>query len=419
MKTVSNILFLVIINLMVKPFWIFGIDRVVQNELGEATYGIYFTLFNFSLIFQIINDFGLQNYNSKEVAANPGKLDDWLPTILSGKSLLALIYMAVSMAAFTALGYSWTNLGSLFILLMVNQILISLIYYLRSNLAGLHQFRLDTLFSVLDKVLMIVLMLLILYLPASPVALNISNFILAQTLAFALNALLLFIVVRTYTQKLHWHFDRARFVKILQSSLPFALSIFLMSIYLRMDTIMIERLMGEEGRYQAGIYAQSLRIIDALNMGGILFANILIPTYSRTLERKQAIWPILRNAILLLSLIVFPVVAIVLAGHQPIISALYDHDPLVSGRILSILIFSFAAYSFMHLFSSLLTAAGVLRRLNQLFAAGILLNLVANLILIPKMGAEGAAWTTAISQWIMLICIAFTAVAFLRRKSDD
>jgi hypothetical protein len=57
-----NTLFLVVINVIIKPFYIFGIDRAVQNRVGEVNYGIYFALFSFTFLFQIINDFGIQNF---------------------------------------------------------------------------------------------------------------------------------------------------------------------------------------------------------------------------------------------------------------------------------------------------------------------------------------------------------------------
>lgn len=46
-KFVTNLAFLIGVNLLIKPFWIFGIDRTVQNSVGAVDYGIYYALFNF------------------------------------------------------------------------------------------------------------------------------------------------------------------------------------------------------------------------------------------------------------------------------------------------------------------------------------------------------------------------------------
>ena len=48
-KFISNLAFLVILNFLVKPIAIFGIDATVQNQVGADSYGIYFSLLNFSI----------------------------------------------------------------------------------------------------------------------------------------------------------------------------------------------------------------------------------------------------------------------------------------------------------------------------------------------------------------------------------
>ncbi|MEZ4982583.1 MAG: hypothetical protein R2769_13570 [Saprospiraceae bacterium] len=54
-----------------------------------------------------------------------------------------------------------------------------------------------------------------------------------------------------------------------KKSLPFALVILLMSLYTRMDVIMIENML-EDGKYQAGVYGAGYRLLDASNMIGYL-----------------------------------------------------------------------------------------------------------------------------------------------------
>ena len=45
-KFITNIIIAVIINLAIKPIWIFGIDRNAQLILGDAQYGLYLALMN-------------------------------------------------------------------------------------------------------------------------------------------------------------------------------------------------------------------------------------------------------------------------------------------------------------------------------------------------------------------------------------
>ena len=50
-KFLTNLLFLIFVNVLIKPFYIFGIDRTVQVTVGTADYGLYAVLYNFSILY--------------------------------------------------------------------------------------------------------------------------------------------------------------------------------------------------------------------------------------------------------------------------------------------------------------------------------------------------------------------------------
>ena len=78
----NNVGFLLLINLLIKPIFIFGIDLVVQNRVGPAAYGSYFALFNFAFLFNVLLDFGINNFNQRLVARDPKRVAKWLPNII-------------------------------------------------------------------------------------------------------------------------------------------------------------------------------------------------------------------------------------------------------------------------------------------------------------------------------------------------
>jgi O-antigen/teichoic acid export membrane protein len=80
------------------------------------------------------------------------------------------------------------------------------------------------------------------------------------------------------------------------------------------------------------------------------------------------------------------------------ISAIYTNNIEFSGQVFFWLILSFIPLSFSHVFGTLLTANNNLRLLNQMAIFGVLLNIGLNLVLIPRMEAQGAAIATVITQ---------------------
>ena len=105
-KFLSNLFFLLTVNLLVKPFYIFGIDRTVQITVGTESYGVYFALYNFSILFYIVLDLGLTNYNTRTIAQNRERLKAYLPNLLVVKLGLSLLFLGLLFTTAWLLGYS-------------------------------------------------------------------------------------------------------------------------------------------------------------------------------------------------------------------------------------------------------------------------------------------------------------------------
>ena len=405
-KFVTNLLLLLFLNILIKPFWIFGIDRTVQNVVGAESYGLYFSLLNFSMILNILLDLGITNYNNRNIAQHNHLLQKYLNNIVGLKFLLSIGYAVVCLLLALIIGYNNVQVH-LLIFLVFNQFLISFTFYLRSNISGLHLFRTDSLLSVLDRSLMIIFCSLLLFTNWFGGYFSISWFVYAQTVAYVLTALITFFTVMHYSGKIKLKFD-IRYIRVfLKQSYPYALLILLMSFYNRIDSVMIERLLPDPiGKQQAGIYAQAFRLLDAFAMFGALFAGLLLPIFARMIKQKEAIGQMVQFAFLL---IIVPAILIGVVSNfygNEIMNLLYKEHIEQSAPIFGILMLGFTGIATTYIFGSLLTANGSLKQLNLMAFAGMLINISLNLILIPKIQATGSAYASLITQL-------FTAIAQL------
>ncbi|HDP54584.1 MAG TPA: hypothetical protein ENN24_02735, partial [Bacteroidetes bacterium] len=253
-KFTTSLILLLTLNLLVKPFWIFGIDRTVQNLVGASDYGVYFALFNFSILFNILLDFGLTNFNNREISRHANLLSRYLSNMVTVKFLMGVVYALVSVVFALVVGYSKVQLLLLGVLAF-NQFLSSFILYLRSNISGLQLFKTDSILSVIDRVLMIGLCSFLLWGPFRE-RFTIQWFAYAQTIAYMVTALFAFVLVVRRTKFFKPRFDRAFIVSIVRQSYPFAILVLLMSFYYRVDSVMLERMLPD-GAVQSGIYAQA------------------------------------------------------------------------------------------------------------------------------------------------------------------
>jgi len=395
----TNISLLIFLNLLVKPFWIFGIDRTVQNVVGTQEYGFYFSLFNFSILLNILLDLGINNYNNRNIAQNGQMLSKSLSGIIGLKLLLAVLYAFVTIVLAYFIGYSSRQFYILFYLIL-NQFIASFILYLRSNISGLHLFKTDSILSVLDRFLMIIICGILLWGGITNSPFKIEWFVYAQTLAYSITLLISVLIVINTSGFFKLNFDRVYFLAILKKSYPFALLSLLMALYYRIDSVMIERMLPD-GKEQAGIYAQGFRILDAASMFSFLFAALLLPMFSRMIKNRQPVVSLVQFSFLLL---IVPAIGLVFASYfykLQIIDILYHHHVSYAADIFGILIFCFIGISSSYIFGTLLTANGNLKYLNILSAGGALLNIVLNIILIPRYYAWGAAMASLFTQTII------------------
>jgi len=155
-KFIWNLILVIILNAVIKPFYILGIDAEVINRVGASVYGNYFALINFSFLLNIILDLGITNYNVKNIAQHHQLLDKYFSGIITLRFFLVLVYLAITFIIAIFIGYDVLQLKIL-LLLALNQSLVAFILYIRSNLTGLHLFVQDSLISVLDRLLLIII----------------------------------------------------------------------------------------------------------------------------------------------------------------------------------------------------------------------------------------------------------------------
>lgn len=396
-----NILFLITINLLIKPFYIFGIDRTVQNRVGLEEYGLYATLFSFTFLMQIINDFGLDNFNSRNIAQHRQLLPKYFPNMLILKLGLGVIYTCLTVLTALLIGYGARQFYLLAFFLL-NQILVSIVAFFRSNLAGLGFYKTDSLLTVLNRLLLIILCSFLLWSSWIETPFQIEWFVYAQTFTLFLTALISFSLVFNKLPYFKLKFNPAFLLLILKKSYPFALAIFLMTIYTRIDFVMIERLLPD-GEMETGIYASAYRLLDASNVLGLLFAGLLLPMSARLLKAKKSIRPILRLSV---QMILCGAITLAIATwffRNDIMFLLYDDASVYSANILGVLMFTFIIVSGSYIYGTFLTANNSLTKMNKIFAVSVLLNIVFNFLLIPTYGAMGAAYTTFFTQLFALI----------------
>ncbi len=396
-----NFALLLVLNLLVKPFYILGIDAGVQDAVGSAAYGTYAALLSLSFLLSIVLDMGITNQNTRHIAQHTHLMGKTVGGVLGVRAVLVLLYAVLTLGTGLVLGFREEQMAVLG-WLVVNQALVASINFMRSNIAGAQRFKQDSLLSVLDRVLLIGMVGWLLWGRVGGGPFRIEWFVWAQTVAYGITLLVSYALVYRIAGGVRLAWRPAYAWVVMKQSFPYALLILLMTFYYRIDTLMLERMLPD-GAVQAGIYAQAFRFFEAFNMLGYLMAGLLLPMFSRLLGEKDArvragLTPLVRLAMRLVLTGTLAIAVFGVVNAREIMDLRYTEHTAESAPVFALLIGCFVAVCSTYVFGTLLTAGGRLKHLNRLAGGGALLNIGLNLVLIPRMQAEGAAWASLITQ---------------------
>ena len=411
-KFINQVSLLIILNLIVKLIWVFFIERNIQIKVGFAEYGLYYSIFNFTLVLSVIADPGLSNFMVKTMANSHQK--DHRFDFLFIKLALSAVYLAFTLITAYLLNYT----SYLLLLVLIGyQVLWSFLIYLRSYLKVNQLFYLDAVFSVLDKLLLVLALFPVLAF-ADDFIWSTIFYAICQLVTLLISVLVCAIVLhknkigifKTYGLKLDF--------TLIKPLIPFAIFAFLVLAHQKIDSVMLEKL-ALNGPLENGIYGAAYRFLDAATMVPILFATFLYPLLVNLISEQKMFDNLVNNSMKLLGAfsIIISIGAWFYRGQLMKLfygEAFNQNLALVFGLLMFTVIFQTVYY----VYSSVFTANNNLKLLSYISVFGLVLNIVLNVILIPIYSALGAAISNLTSFGFMGLVYVFAYSQYFHYKPN-
>ena len=149
-----NIALLLVLNFVIKPLYIFGVDRQIQLQLPED-YTLFSTIFNSFLVLKVFNDFGMQSQVTRKIAENPSNFRSIFSSYFATISFLNLAFLFMAMGLYFAFFSNVMTIEMAFFICLI-PISNTFMTFLRANMAGLGYYRTDSWLSVLDRTFLLI-----------------------------------------------------------------------------------------------------------------------------------------------------------------------------------------------------------------------------------------------------------------------
>jgi O-antigen/teichoic acid export membrane protein len=358
---------------------------VLARHLGDTAYGRYTTLIAYSALVSVVADLGLSPLYTREAARTPGRIPDYLGTLLSGKVVLAV---AASLVLAGALAFA--GLGGL---IVPGAVLLALTTYaslLRNTFYARGRVELEALAILAETAIQASLIL-----AGARLGAGVAFFIWAYAASYGFTCVYCLVVIAAFgLGRPRLRFDLALFGSWLRMAAPFALGAFLTNLYFRADVTILQHFKPFQ---EVGWYTFAYKPFEALQFVPLAVQATVYPLlavyYRDSRERLAAAYARFFKILVVLG---WPLTVGTFVLAVPV-GRLFQLFPqsIPSLRILSLaIVFLFANSAF----TAMLYAIDRQDLFAWTTAIAVVVNVGLNLAFIPAFGYLAASTTTVITE---------------------
>lgn len=364
------------------------VTALLARTLGDAGFGQWMTILTMLQLLSFFTSLGMDAVAVREAAANPEQTGTWVGALVLTRLALTLPSMAVALVALLYVQEDATMLIAGVVLLLQfpfsTATSLQIVYQLqmRNTLPMI----LLTINSVAWGVCVLVIDLRGGGLIALAVALTIITAVTASLQAAA--------SLRLLGARLQ--LSRTAVIALLKVGAPLGLAGLLVNAYSRIDQVIVYK---QAGATAAGLYGSVYRVLEQAHFVPISLMTTLAPLIA-------SLWPSNRERMLhvvslaarLLAIGSLGALAFASVAAKPILRLIFGEEFVPAANALPVLGGAFVVICFGYLVGNLLLVFGLIHRQVVIGVIGLVVNVIGNLLLVPRYGYMAAAWMTLVTE---------------------
>ncbi len=376
---------------------------VIARYLGASSFGELSFADAFTTIIAAVGALGLDSFIIREIINEPLKKDEILGTSLLLRLGVNSLLIPLTVGTYLLFHHFSDKPGDtltwvVFILTFASffksfNVIDS---YFQSQVSSKYVVQVQNVCVVVSAIIKI--LLVVFNMPLIYFALALT----ADSLMLALG--LIYMYKKRGASLWDWTFNKERAFGLLKKSFPLILSAVMVSIYMKIDQVMLKSV----GSMEVGIYSAAAKISEAWYFIPVAIVTSVFPAiiHARKTDLERYTKR-LKNLYDLLVFISLPVAIFISFFANDIIHLLYGHAYDGAGDMLSIHIWSGIFVFLGSASSQYLLAEGYTMISFQRTAMGAVVNILLNLWLIPQYGGVGASVATLIACFFSTFYLLF------------
>lgn len=388
-----------------KNTFIIGIGKIIENiisfliiiiltkYLGAKGLGQYSFIFAIVSIFFIFNDFGLSIFMIREISKKFSLIDKIFNNILQFKLIILIITFIIYLISLKFINKNEIIIGLIFAGLIQIIRNISDLFY--NILKVKEKSYLISVLLTFEKIINLIwAVIFIIYLK------NLNYFIVGMSLTSIISLIIISINTKKYI-KYKSKLDIKEIKHYISISFPFILTGIFATIYIQIDSIMLSFLYSDK---VVGWYNSGYKLINTILIIPITFLTFGFPKLSYLYSRNILKFEKLLNNIIFYNLIlIIPITIGGLILSDRIIEFIFHFQSAEASNSFKILLIV-QIFIFLNLiYNNLYNSINKQIQFSKIAGFGATINIILNLILIPKYSLYGAGVATLITYIIIFI----------------
>ncbi len=369
---------------------------IIARVVGVENTGVYFFAITFTTIFTVVADFGMGPVLTREVARHPDRSEQYLQTAFWSKVLFGILSYGLVVFFVNILDYPFLTK------LLVSVSGITMFFdNLHAAFYSVFRARKNLIYESIGIVMSQAITLVV----GSLALLNhwhLYWLILAYTIPAFLNFIFsAYFLKKTYGLSYRWSFNKDIFKVFLGFALPFALAGIIGRLYSYSDSLLMSKMLSAQ---ELGWWSVPYKITFAFQFVPVALSASIYPVMSELfLTQKEKISDLFLKSWRYLFTIVFPISFGLIALATPVIIKLYKPQFAPAIPVLRILLVSLIFGYISFITGATLNASNRQKTQTSLLGLSLIINVITNLILLPKIGIMGAAFAALLSNFTLSV----------------
>lgn len=384
---------------------------LIARYLGAVDFGQFSVVLAIVGLIQLFADGGFISITVRNISTHRERLAEIIGNSLTTMLIMSIFFFVFSFFILFFIDKSFEFKLSLMVMLVGSFVMLQGLVY-GAAIRAMEDMGITAIASVIHKIVLLILVWLAIILDYSFLGVAVAHLFsnLGYTIALS-------IIVNKKYARTAYLINLQEWKSIIKDSIPLGLAMLLRKLTIHLDTVLLIIL---STALAVGLYSSAYRVLQMVEIAAIALSGVLFPVMARLAKKNDgSLGELFNQSFFILMAFALPLSLWFSLASENLILIFYGQEYVDAKSTLAVLGLALFLPVITSLNHPLFTAINKQRFLIYIALVGLTVNVVIDIVLIPKYSYLGAAIGTACTELVIFIfslTLLYKNKIFLKRR---